>query len=352
MRIISQISAENQDMKTISKSGKQTIAFTAPPVIIGHAAVAGKREGDGPLGNSFDQVNTDSYWGEKTWEKAESAMQKMALNFAADKAGVTSGQIDLLFAGDLLNQCIGSTFGSREHGIPFFGIFGACSTMGEGLCLAAMAVAGGAANFAAALTSSHFCAAERQFRFPLEYGGQRAKTSQWTVTGAGAAILAPGGTGPAVTHITPGKIVDAGIKDANNMGAAMAPAAYETIRQHLLDTNRTADDYDLIVTGDLGAIGHTAVTDFFKRDGVTLKTYYDCGLMIYDRERQRVDAGGSGCGCSAVVLNGHLLNAMRSGKYRRILFCPTGALMSPTSSGQGESIPGICHAVAVEQLII
>ena len=327
--------------------GKQTITFPNPPVLIGHAAVAGKKEGEGPLGQSFDYINNDSYWGEKTWEKAESAMQRLAFSLAADKAGIAPSSVEFLFAGDLLNQCIGSTFGSRDSEIPFFGLYGACSTMGEGLCLAAMVVAGGFAQTVAAVTSSHFCSAERQFRFPLEYGGQRTPTSHWTVTGAGASILAAAGTGPAITHITPGKIVDMGIKDANNMGAAMAPAAYETIRQHFEDTGRRPDDYDLILTGDLGALGHAVVMDFFSKDGVTLRTYQDCGLMIFDREKQKVDAGGSGCGCAASVLNGHILNQMRAGKWNRLLFCPTGALMSPTSAQQGESIPGICHAVAI-----
>jgi len=319
-------------------------------VLIGHAAVAGKREGEGPLGSSFDHISADSYWGEATWEKAESTMQRTAFALAADKAGIAPRTIDFLFAGDLLNQCIGSTFGSRDSDIPFFGLFGACSTMGEALCLAAMSIAGGFAQHAAAVTSSHFCSAERQFRFPLEYGGQRTPTSQWTVSGAGASILAATGDGPAITHVTPGKIVDAGITDANNMGAAMAPAAYDTIRQHFADTGRTPDDYDLIVTGDLGSLGHAVVVDFFKKDGVTMRTYQDCGLMIFDRQKQQVDAGGSGCGCAATVLNGYLLNAMRAGKWNRILFCPTGALMSVTSSQQGESIPGICHAVAISTI--
>ena len=330
--------------------GKHTIAFETPPRIIGHAAVVGKKEGEGPLRNSFDHISIDSYWGEATWEKAESQMQKMAFSLAVDKAGIPQKQVQFLFAGDLLNQCIGSTFGNRDSDIPFFGIFGACSTMGEGLALAAMAIAGGFAEITAAVTSSHFCTAERQFRFPLEYGGQRTPTNQWTVTGAGATVLAQSGSGPQVTHITPGRIVDAGIKDANNMGAAMAPAAYETIRQHFEDTGRKPDDYDLILTGDLGALGHAVVMDLFQKDGVTLRNYQDAGLMIYDREMQEVDAGASGCGCSAAVLNGHILNAMGEGKWNRILFCPTGALMSTISAGQGESIPGICHVVAISTI--
>jgi len=329
------------------KLGTQTIAFEKAPVILGHAAVAGKKEGEGPLGQSFDYISIDSYWGEQTWEQAEAAMQKKAFALAADKAGAAPSSVEFLFAGDLLNQCVGSSFGSRESDIPFFGIFGACSTMGEGIALAAMTIAGGFAHTAAAVTSSHFCTAERQFRFPLEYGGQRTPTSQWTVTGAGATILSATGNGPAVTHVTPGKIIDLGIKDPNNMGAAMAPAAYDTLRQHFADTGRRPDEYDLIITGDLGAVGHAVVMDFFAKDGVKLRAYQDCGLMIYDREQQNVDAGASGCGCAATVLNGTILNAMRAGRWNKVLFCPTGALMSTTSSQQGESIPGICHAVAI-----
>ncbi|MCL2368586.1 MAG: stage V sporulation protein AD, partial [Oscillospiraceae bacterium] len=244
------------------KLGKQTLVFDTPPVLIGHAAVAGKKEGEGPIGASFDYINTDSYWGEATWEKAEAVMQSKVFALAADKAGIAPSTVEFLFAGDLLNQCIGSTFGHRGSDLPFFGLYGACSTMGEGLALAAMTIAGGFAETTAAVTSSHFCTAERQFRFPLEYGGQRTPTSQWTVTGAGAAILAKSGGGPAITHVTPGRIVDAGIKDPNNMGAAMAPAAYDTISQHFADTGRTSDDYDLILTGDLGVLGHSVVKDF------------------------------------------------------------------------------------------
>ena len=327
--------------------GKQTIQFEAPPVLIGNAAVAGKKEGEGPLAQSFDYIGIDSYWGEQSWEKAESVMQKKVFALAADKASIAPSSVSFLFAGDLLNQSISSSFASRESEIPFFGIFGACSAMGEGLTLAAMTVAGGFAPYAAAVTSSHFCTAERQFRFPLEYGGQRTPSSQWTVTGAGATILSATGIGPAVTHVTPGKIVDLGIKDPNNMGAAMAPAAYDTLRQHFEDTGRGPDDYDLIVTGDLGAVGHAVVSDFFQKDGVTMRNYQDCGLMIYDREQQKVEAGASGCGCAASVFNGYILNAMRAGRWNKVLFCPTGALMSTTSAQQGESIPGICHAVAI-----
>jgi len=328
--------------------GSQTVYLETPPSIIGHACAVGKREGEGPLADSFDYINIDSYWGEKTWEKAESAMMKHTFSLAVDKASIAPSTIEYIFAGDLLNQCTGSTFGLRESDVPFFGVFGACSTMAESLSLAAMAIDGGFADTTAAVTSSHFCSAERQFRFPLEYGGQRTPTSQWTVTGSGAVVLAAEGDGPYITHITTGKIKDAGITDANNMGAAMAQSAYDTLSAHFADTGFSPNDYDMIVTGDLGAVGHSIVIDFFKKDGIDLSpNYNDCGLMIFSREEQQVNAGGSGCGCSASVLTGYLLNGMHAGRWNRILFAATGALMSPTSSQQGESIPGICHAVAI-----
>jgi len=328
--------------------GKQTLAFCSPPSIAGHACVVGKKEGEGPLKNSFDYISEDSFFGKKTWEQAESTMVNQALMLALDKASLPPSDIEYIFAGDLLNQCIGSSFGLRETKIPLFGLFGACSTMAEGLCLAAAVIDGGFADRTAAVTSSHFCSAERQFRFPLEYGGQRTQTAQWTVTGSGAVILTGDGPGPYITHATPGKIVDAGIKDVNNMGAAMAPAAYDTLRTHFEDLSLTPADYDLIVTGDLGAVGAEILVDFFKSDGVELAPHYDdCGLMIFSAEKQDVHAGGSGCGCSASVLAGYLLNGMREGRWRKILFSGTGALLSPVSSQQGESIPSICCAVAI-----
>ena len=305
-------------------------------------------ESEGPLGPYFDHLCQDSFFGEKTWEKAESAMQKIALSRALEKGGFVPEDMDYVLAGDLLNQCIGSSFGLRDFGIPFFGLYGACSTMGESLLLASVLVDAGFAKLAAAITSSHFCTAERQYRAPLEYGGQRPPTAQWTVTGAGCVILSTSGKGPKVTHATVGKIVDKGITDANNMGAAMAPAAYDTLRAHFRDTGRSPSDYDLIATGDLGLLGHEIVTDFFARDGVKMGNYTDCGLLIYDLQKQDVHCGGSGCGCAASVLTGHLLPALERGDLKRILFCPTGALLSPTSTQQGESIPSICHAVAIE----
>ena len=329
------------------KLGAQTIAFAAPPSLAGHANVVGKKEGDGPLAGSFDLINQDDSFGEKSWEKAESAMQKLALSAALDKAKQSVSVLDYIFAGDLLNQCIGSGFAMRGQDAPFLGLYGACSTMAESLCMASAMLDGGFGEWAAALTSSHFCSAERQYRTPLEYGGQRTPTAQWTVTGSGCIILARDGNGPYVTHATIGKIVDKGIKDANNMGAAMAPAAYETIKAHFQDTGRRPSQYDLIVTGDLGKLGSEILFDLFHKDGMDLNNLTDCGTLIYDLEGQDVHCGGSGCGCSAVVLTGHLLNGMRAGRWKNILFCGTGALLSPTSTQQGESIPCICHAAAI-----
>ena len=333
---------------TNKKLGRQTAVLQDPPSVVGSASVVGKKEGEGPLAATFDHISQDDSFGERTWEKAESAMQKLALAAALNKAGLSVSALDYLLAGDLLNQCIGSGFAVRGQDVPFFGLYGACSTMAESLSLAALLLDGGFGARAAAMTSSHFCSAERQYRTPLEYGGQRSPTAQWTVTGSGCLILAREGQGPYVTHVTTGKIVDKGIKDAANMGAAMAPAAYSTISAHFQDTGRKPSDYDLIVTGDLGKLGRDIVADWFHRDGMDLKNLTDCGTLIYDLEGQDVHCGGSGCGCSAVVLAGFLLDGMKQGRWRRILFCGTGALLSPTSSQQGESIPSICHAVALD----
>lgn len=331
------------------KLGKQTIKLQNPPGVAAAAAVVGPKEGQGPLRSDFDFISDDAYFGEKTWEKAESAMLKQTFALACDKAKLPPSSLDYIFSGDLLNQCVGSSYAMRESGVPFFGVFGACSTMAESLSLAAMAIDGGCAEVCAAATSSHFCSAERQFRLPLEYGGQRTPTAQWTVTGAGAVVLRAGGPAPYVTHVTTGKIVDAGITDANNMGAAMAPAAYDTLSAHFADTGREPSFYDAIVTGDLGRVGQDILREFFLSDGVDLgPRYMDCGLLIYAGTAQDTHAGGSGCGCSAAVLAGHLLRGMLDGRWPRLLFCATGALMSTTASQQGESIPGICHAVALE----
>lgn len=332
------------------KLGRQTVRFSDPPAIVGCGSVAGSKEGRGPLGHCFDLTSRDDRFHQESWEKAETTMQKKALSFALNKAGLTTEQLDYVLAGDLLNQCIATSYSMRTQEIPFFGLYGACSTMAEGISLGAMLIDGGFASYTAALTSSHFCSAERQYRNPLEYGGQKPPTAQWTTTGAGAVILSRKGEGPFVTHVTTGKIVDKGITDANNMGAAMAPAAYDTIQIHLQETGRTPDFYDCIVTGDLGQLGQEIVHEFFREDGIELgQRYADCGVLLFDPNAQDVHAGASGCGCSAIVLAGYLLQQMAAKKYRHILFCGTGALHSPLSMMQGESIPGICHAVAISR---
>ena len=328
--------------------GRRSIVFPQPPAILAYASVAGKKEAQGPLRTSFDLTSDDTSFGQKTWEKAETQMQKQALRIALNKAKLEESTLDAAFLGDLLNQCIGSTFSLRNSEVPAFGLYGACSTMAESLLLAGMAVSGGFCRRALAMTSSHFASSERQYRFPLGYGGQRTPTAQWTVTGAGAVILGVEGAGPFLRNATIGTIVDAGIKDANNMGAAMAPAAFETLRAHFDDLHRAPEDYDLIVTGDLGKLGSELVRELFSREGVRLKErYQDCGVLIFDTEKQDVHCGGSGCGCSASVLCGYLLNKLRSGEIKNLLFCGTGALLSPLSTQQGESIPAVCHAVAI-----
>ena len=329
--------------------GRQTVRLSNPVSVVSYASIGGKLEAQGPLAGYFDELSTDSFFGCKTWEKGEAAMQRRALERALQKGGLSPEDLDYILAGDLLNQCIGTSFSLREFRVPFYGLYGACSTMAESLSLAAMTIDGGYADTVCAMTSSHFCSAERQFRLPLEYGGQRTPTAQWTVTGAGALLLTSEGKGPYVTHVTTGRIRDAGVTDANNMGAAMAPAAYETLRAHFADTGRTPADYAAIITGDLGKIGHEILTDLFLRDGVDLGVCStDCGMLIFNPETQDVHAGGSGCGCSASVLCGHILQRMTCGDWPRVLFAATGALMSPTTSQQGESIPGICHAVVLD----
>ena len=332
---------------TTKKIGTQTAALANPPSLAAWANVVGKKEGEGPLADTFDYIDGDDTFGESTWEKSESAMQKQALTLALNKAGQAVSALDWLFSGDLLNQCIGSSFAARGQEVPFFGLYGACSTMGEGLALASMTLDGGFGEWAAVTASSHFCSAERQYRTPLEYGGQRTPTSQWTATAAGAAVLAREGPGPYITHVTVGKIVDKGVTDTNNMGAAMAPAAFDTIISHFNDTGRSPSSYDMIFTGDLGTLGSELLVELLRKSGIQVKNHADCGAMLFDIKNQDVHCGGSGCGCCASVLTGHLLNSMKAGKWKDILFCPTGALHSPTSAFQGESIPGICHAIAI-----
>lgn len=328
------------------RKGQYTVLMSSRPTILGYAAVVGKKEGEGPLGRYFDYIFEDTTLGEKTWEKAESALQREAFTRALDKAGLSPSQIHYLFAGDLLNQNIASTFGMRESNVPLLGQFGACSTMAQTLGMAAIFVDSGAADLCSAVTSSHFCTAERQFRFPLEYGGQRTPTAQWTATASGSAVVGMGGSGVHIAAVCFGRINDLGITDANNMGAAMAPAAADTIANFLTDTATTPEDYDLIVTGDLSQVGSELLRDLLERKGIKLGSKHaDCGLMMYDREKQDVHAGGSGCGCSASILCSYFLSKLEKKELNNLLFVATGALMSPTSSQQGESIPGIAHLI-------
>ena len=331
-----------------NKRGRQSFCLPEMPVITAWASVAGKKESEGPLANSFDITSKDTLFGQKTWEQAEKQMQKLALETLMKKAGLSRQQLGMVFSGDLLNQCIGSSFTLRNTGIPHLGLYGACSTMAESLLMSSMAVSGGFSDKVVAMTSSHFASSERQYRFPLGYGGQRTPTAQWTVTGSGAALVCSAGKGPRIDSCTAGTVTDLGIKDANNMGAAMAPAAYATIRAHLDDLHRTPDDFDLIVTGDLGQLGKEALLELSRLDGLSLGgKLTDCGTLVFDNTVQDVHAGGSGCGCSAITLCGYLLNRLNSGKLKRILFCGTGALLSPTSTQQGLPIPGVCHAVSI-----
>ena len=330
------------------KRGKQSIEFTQKPIITAWASVAGKKEKMGPLGHGFDVTNDDTYFGETTWEQGEKKMQQIALETLASKAGLLQTDFELVFSGDLLNQCIGSSFTLRNTGIPHLGLYGACSTMAESLLLASMTVSGGYFDKVVAMTSSHFASSERQYRFPLGYGGQRTPTAQWTVTGSGAALVCSYGNGPRIESCTVGTVTDLGIKDANNMGAAMAPAALATIKAHFEDMHTSEDDYDLIVTGDLGQVGKDALLALGRKEGLTLAgKLQDCGTLVFDLQNQDVHAGGSGCGCSAITLCSELLNKLSAGKLRKILFCGTGALLSPTSTQQGLPIPGVCHAVCI-----
>ncbi len=333
----------------MQKIGKQTIKFDAPPSIRSTACIVGPKEGEGPLAKFFDQCLDDEFWGEKTWEKAESKIIKETVNMAITKSEIPASNIDYCFAGDLLNQCISSSFGLRDLNIPFLGIFGACSTFVEGLIMSSIFIEGGAGNNALCAASSHFCSAEKQFRFPLELGNQRPPSSQWTVTGSGSAIISKDGTGPFVTHATIGKIIDMGIKDANNMGAAMAPAALDTLITHFKDTNRKPSYYDAIITGDLGYIGKEVVIELAEKEGYNIKSNYnDCGVLIFDKETQDTHSGGSGCACCGTVFSGYLYEQLKSKKLKKILLIATGALTNATSSQQGESIPGIAHAVSIE----
>ena len=325
-----------------------TLIFQTPPVIAAHAAVGGKKEGEGPLAAGFDALSADNRFGQSSWEAAETQLQLRAARLCLKKAQTTEKEVSLALAGDLQAQCTASNYTMRTLGIPYAGLFGACSTMAEALGLGAALCSAGLADGLLAMASSHFCTAERQFRTPLSYGAVRTPTAQWTATAAGCCVVGAQSEGPYITHTVRGRIVDLGVTDVANMGAAMAPAAYDTLTALFRDTGTAPSDYDLVVTGDLGYLGHALLVELFRRDGVVLgDNCTDCGILLYDRVKQDMHAGGSGCGCSAAVLNGYLLQGLRMGKWQRLVFAPTGALLSPTSSFQGESVPGICHAVVL-----
>ena len=330
-----------------NRIGKSVMTFPNAPSIVGFAAVGGKKEGEGPLGSNFDLLDDTNTFGEKTWEKSESRMQREAGARALAKAGLPEGGVDMVLAGDLLNQCIGTSFAMRDLDVPLIGLYGACSTMAEGMAVGAAMISGGFASKLLCATSSHFCSAERQYRLPIEYGGQRPPSAQWTATAAGAAVLSEDGEGPFVRAAIIGGIEDLGVKDANNMGAAMAPAAAASLSRFLKDTGMNPKDFDLIATGDLSRVGTDILYELMDNEGFDIRgVHNDCGLMLYTGE-QDVDSGGSGCGCSASVLCAGLLPDMVEGRLKRLLFAGTGALLSPTSALQGESIPGICHAVYI-----
>lgn len=322
-----------------------TLLLEQGAALVSSAAVVGRKEGEGPLADSFDRIIRDPYAGQKSWEKAESELQKQAVTLALQKANLPANEIDVMLSGDLINQCTPSCYAAAPLGIPMLGLFGACSTAAESLALGSLMVESGAAEHALCLTSSHFCTAERQFRTPLAYGGQRSPTAQWTVTGAGAFVLAKEGA-LKIKGVCIGRPVDMGVRDVSNMGAAMAPAACDTLTRFFRDTGKAPCDFDLILTGDLGSIGHRIVGEQMSSQGLPLgERYEDCGLLVYDVKRQDMHAGGSGCGCSAVVLAGHVISKMKQGLYSNVLLAGTGALMSPMSLQQGDAIVGIAHLI-------
>ncbi len=335
-------------MPAKKKRGEQTLVFDKPPIITSWASIVGPMEGRGPWVQDFDWIMEDYLFDEESWEKAENKMLRESIKKALNKRNFDEADAEILLAGDLLNQLVSANYAARELGIPFLGLYGACSTMAESLLLAAILVDGEYFERVLASACSHHYTAERQFRFPVEQGVQKTPSSQWTATAAGAVLLEPVGTGPRITAVTIGKVIDMDQKDTSNMGSAMAPAAAHTIRTHFKDLNRPTDYYDLVITGDLGKIGMAIIRELFIKDGLQPEPRYsDCGVLLYD-DFKEVNAGGSGCGCSASFLCGPLLNKMNSGEMNRLLFVATGALMSPITSFQGESIPAIAHAVAIE----
>ncbi len=335
--------------------GAQSIQFEHPPYFAGDASIVGEKEGQGPYRKCFDKVEKDPYFGTDSWEEAESQLQLQTAALALHKANISSGEIRYIFAGDLLGQNIATSFGLVDLNRPLFGLFGACSTIGESLSLGAMTIAGGFAKKVLCLTSSHFGSAEKQFRFPLEYGNQRPLSATWTVTGSGAFILSGESPSPwdnvCITAITTGRITDYGVSDSMNMGAAMAPAACDTIFQHLQDFSRMPEDYDRIITGDLGSIGRDILLKLLMDKGYDIsKQHMDCGIEIFDPDTQDTHAGGSGCGCSAAMLSAHILKQVRAGVWKRVLLVPTGALLSTVSFNEGQTVPGIAHGVVIEHV--
>ena len=330
-------------------AGNGTIIFEKCPSILSFAAVVGKKEGEGPFGKFFDMIEEDEYFGQESWEKAESEIIRRSAFLAMKKGALEKGNLDFAISGDLLNQCISSGYALRDMGVPFFGVYGACSTMAESLALGSLIIGGGGAENILCATSSHFCSAEKQFRTPLEYGGQRTPNAQWTVTGSGSAIISSKSGSPRIEAITCGKIVDLGITDIGNMGAAMAPAFVDTLKTHLAMLGRKPSHYDLIVSGDLGIIGKSIAKELFIKEGLgEIPQYDDCGAMIFNQKEQDTHAGGSGCGCAASMLCGYILPEMKKGNLKNVLFAATGALMSPTATFQGESIPSISHAISIQ----
>ncbi len=332
----------------MKKAGKNTYIPSSAVTVGAWQAIVGQKEKEGPLGKYFDLYSNDEYFGQETYEKAEAQMQKEAMNRVFEKANLRDEDVDFIFAGDLLNQCVSSAYGSRDRGAGYFGLYGACSTVIEAAIIAAMTIDGGFAKRAVAITSSHFCTAERQYRYPLNYGSVRPPSAQWTVTGSGCLLLTDEDMPnmPKISAFCPGTIIDMGISDINNMGAAMAPAAADTLKKYFRDTKTSPDSYDLILTGDLGSIGHELVKTLLERENISLgANYLDCGMMIFDADNQDVHAGGSGCGCCASVLAAYVLPQMQAGLYKNVLVAATGALMSPTTNQQGESIPAISHLI-------
>ncbi len=352
------------------KLGVASVRLEKPVYILNSASIVGKKEGEGPLGLLFDMVGEDDMFGCNTWEEAESNLQKDAVYMALGKAGIKPKDVSFIFAGDLLGQCIATSFGIATYQIPLLGVYGACSTCGESLLLGAMSIAGGFADKVVCVTSSHFASAEKEFRFPLEYGNQRPLSATWTVTGSGAFVLGDscevekmtqdlkGETHKQIfrarakiTGMTVGKIVDYGLKDSMNMGACMAPAAASTLEQHFVDYNSQPSDYDKIITGDLGTVGQTVLIDLLREKGYDISDrYMDCGIEIYDSKTQDTHAGGSGCGCSAVTLSAYILKQLEEENWKKVLFMPTGALLSKTSFNEGQSVPGIAHGLVLESI--